>query len=167
MRSAITSWAWIVSKLRWWAWTKASSSSSGNSLDDARHHLAHDVLDEARVGVRLLDHVQLVGALEQRQDRRRHGALGDRGEPLGRHVLARAEQQRGLAALVVRRDRDGVEDALAILLAVAELGQALVGVIAHQPLRARAGGDAVHPHADGAARACSLAVATPISVEIS
>ena len=29
MRSATTSWLWIVSKFTWWAATKASSSSSG------------------------------------------------------------------------------------------------------------------------------------------
>src|SRR6478735_6487062 len=40
----------------------------GELLDDARDHLAHDVLHEARIGVRLLDDMQLVGALQQGQD---------------------------------------------------------------------------------------------------
>ena len=47
----------------------------------------------------------------------------------------------------------GVEDALALLLAVAQLGQPLVGVIAHEALRARARRDAADAHADRAAHA--------------
>src|SRR5829696_9637827 len=95
-------------------------------LDREPEHLAHAVLDEPRARVRLLDHVGLVGALEQLVDLRAHRALDDRQQLLGADrpvggVVGRAQPQRPEPALVVRGDRHRLEHPLD-LLAVEPLG---------------------------------------------
>ena len=73
--------------------------------------------------VRLLDDVELVGALQEREDRSRHRGLGDLDELLGGCEARRADEQLGLGALVVRRDRDRIQDALALLGLVPHVGE--------------------------------------------
>ena len=127
----------------------------GQPLDDAADHLAHAVLDEARPAVGLLDHRALVGALHQLVDLRRHRVLDDRQQPLGVDVgvavLRAADVQRAEPALVVRRDRHGLEDPLDLALAEAVREQPLARARLHERLRARAGGHALRGHADRAA----------------
>ena len=73
-----------------------------------------------------------------------------------------------LAALVVRRDRDELEDPLDVARLEAGLEQALGRAPAHEPLRARAGVDADRLDADDAgARPARDAAAMPISDTIS
>ena len=67
--------------------------------------------------------------------------------------LLGADQQLGLGALVVRRERDRVEDARLLLAVVAEVGEPAARELTHHPLRARAGVQAAHAHADRPARA--------------
>ena len=62
-----------------------------------------------------------------------------------------SDQQRALAPLVVRRQRDELEDAVDVAFAEAGLEQALARRAAHEPLRARAGVDAPRLDADDAA----------------
>ena len=76
-RSATTLCLWIVSRFSWRAETKACSPRPAKPLGRLAHHLAHAVLHEARVHVRLLDHLDLVGALHQLVDLGAHRALDD------------------------------------------------------------------------------------------
>ena len=115
-RSATTLCWWIVSRFSWRARTKEFVEQLAERLDDAAHHLAHAVLDEARPAVGLLDHRALVGALHQLVDLRRHRALDDGQQRLGVDVvvalLGAADVERAQAALVVGGDGHRVEDAL-------------------------------------------------------
>ena len=67
--------------------------------------------------------------------------------------LGAADVQRAEAALVVRRDRHGVEDALDLVLVEAVGEQPLARARLHERLRARAGGHALRGHADQPLRA--------------
>ena len=62
-----------------------------------------------------------------------------------------ADEERALAALVVRRERDELEDAVDVVFAEAGLEQALGRGAADEPLRARARVDAPRLDADDAA----------------
>jgi hypothetical protein len=103
--------------------------------------------------VRVLDHEQLVGPLQQLVDGSAHRLLDDRDELLGVELLRRPHEKRPAAALVVGRDRHEVEDPVDLVAVVARLGQPLRGPSPHEPLRARAGIDARRLDADDAARA--------------
>ena len=60
--------------------------------------------------MRVLDDEELVGALEELVDRRRHRAFDDRDEIFGVQVGVRPDVQRSAAALVVGRERHELED---------------------------------------------------------
>ena len=114
---------------------------------------AHGVLDEAGLEVRVLDDEQLVRPLEQLVDGRAHRLLDDVNEVLGVDRAVGADVERPAAALVVRRERDELEDALDVSLAEARLEQPLGGPAADEALRARARVDPGRLDADGAAGA--------------
>ena len=105
----------------------------------------------------LLDHRALVGALHQLVDLRGHRVLDDLEQDLGVDVgvavLGAADVQRAEAALIVRGDGDGVEDALDLILGEAVAQQPLVRAPLHERLRARARGDALGADADQPPRA--------------
>ena len=73
---------------------------------------ANGVLDEPRLQVRMLDHEQLVGTLEELEHRGAHRALDEIDERLGVDVACRADEQRAAATLIVCGDRDELEDLL-------------------------------------------------------
>ena len=81
-------------------------------VERVAERVAHGVLDEAGLEVRVLDDEQLVRPLQQVVDRRAHRALGDVDEDLRVEVLLRADEERLPPTLVVRRDRDELEDPL-------------------------------------------------------
>ena len=149
-RSATTSWSWIVSRLTWRERTKSSSSSCRQVVEDALERDAHRVLDEARLQVRVLDDEQLVGPLEELVDRRAHRALDDLDEPLGVEALRGADEERAAAALVVRRERDELEDPLDVAAVEARLEQPVGRRAADEALRAGAGVDPGRLDADDA-----------------
>ncbi len=113
----------------------------GKLVQHALERDAHRVLDEARLQVRVLDHEQLVGPLEELVDRRAHRALDDLDEPLGVEAFRRADEERAAAALVVRRERDELEDPLDVAVLEAGLEQTVGGRAAYEALCARAGVD--------------------------
>ena len=120
----------------------------GMGFGDLADHLADAVLDEAGVGVRLLDDRALVLALHQLVDLRRHRALDDpeqlAGVDLGgAAALGAAEVEGALTALVVGGDGDAVEDLLDLGGVVAALGEALAGAGGDELLGAGAGGHAL------------------------
>ena len=82
---------------------------------------AHGVLDEARLKVGVLDDEQLVGALEQLVDGGAHRLLDDLDQVLGVDRAVGADVERAAAALVVRRERDELEDAVDVRLVEAGL----------------------------------------------
>jgi hypothetical protein len=106
----------------------------------------HRVLDEPWLQVCVLDDEQLVGPLQQLVDRRAHRVLDDRDEIVGVEPPLGPDIERPLAALVVRRERDEIENPLDVL--VPGLGEALGGTTSHEPLRARAGVDSRRLDAD-------------------
>ena len=85
------------------------------ALERAANRLAHAVLHEPRTTCGLLDHRDLVGALHQLVDLAGHRVLDDREQLRRVHVgvalLGQPEVERAEAALVMRRDRHGLEDA--------------------------------------------------------
>ena len=87
--------------------------------------MAHRVLDEARLQVRVLHDEELVGALEEIVDRRAHRALDDVDERLRVEVVLGADEERPAPALVVGRDRDELEDLLDVRVLEARLEQPL------------------------------------------
>ena len=87
--------------------------------------MSHGVLDEARLEMGVLDDEELVGALQKVVDRRAHRALGDVDQDLRVEVLLGPDEERLASALVVRRDRDELEDPLDIRLVEARLEQTL------------------------------------------
>ena len=89
----------------------------------------------------MLDDEQLVRPLQEVVDRRAHRALGDVDEDFRVEVLLRPDEERLPAALVVRRDRDELEDPLDVVSLEACLEEALGRSVAHEALRARAGVD--------------------------
>src|SRR5215211_2438348 len=118
------------------------------ALEGPRERCADGVLDEARPQVRVLDDEELVWALEQLVDRRAHRRLDDLDETLRVQLRVRAHIERAAAALVVRRQRHELEDALDVVLAEARLEQALGRAPPHQPLGAGARVDPGRLHAD-------------------
>ncbi len=70
-------------------------------------------------------------------------------------ALGQADVQRAEPALVVRRDRHRLEDAVDLVGVVALLAEARAGAGGDQLLRARAGGHALGGDADQAARAAT------------
>ncbi len=109
------------------------------------------VLDEAWLQVGVLDDEQLVRPLEQFVHRRAHRALDDVDEVLGVHRRVGSDEERSAPALVVRRERDELEDALDVATGEAGFEQPVGGGSAHEPLRTRAGIDAPGLDADDAA----------------
>src|SRR5439155_13101187 len=81
-------------------------------------------------------------ALQQLVDRGAHRALDDVDEVLGVDLRVGADEERPLAALVVGRERDELEDALDVSVAEPGLEQTLSRRAAHEALRAGAGVDA-------------------------
>ena len=119
----------------------------------SRQRDPHRVLDEARLQVRVLDHEQLVGPLQQLVDRRAHRALDDLAPSSSALTGALgADEERPAAALVVGRERDELEDPLDVELVEPGLAEALGGALPHEALRARAGVDPVRLDADEPAR---------------
>ena len=118
---------WIVSRLTWRDHRKSSSARSAYGLERLLQRDADGVLDEARLEVRVLDDEQLVGALQQLVDRRAHRPLDDLDQVLGVDRAVGADVERAAPALVVRRERDELEDAVDVRLAEARLEQTLGG----------------------------------------
>mgnify|MGYP003693922279 CR=1 FL=1 len=141
-RSASTSCVWIVSRFTCREKTKSESSSAGIRVEHALEGDPDRILDEARLEMRVLDHEQLVGPLQELVDRRAHRALDDFDQLLRVHARLRADVERPAPALVVRRDRDELEDPLDVPVVEARLEQSLARPAAHEPLRARARIDA-------------------------
>src|ERR671919_736801 len=115
-------------------------------LDDAADHLAHAILDEARVRVRLLHHGHLVRALHQLVDLGAHRLL-DYAEQVRRvdvdgRALRATDVEGADAALVVGGDRDGFQHVVDLLGGEPLGGEPLAGAVGDESLRARAGG---HP----------------------
>ena len=130
--------------------------------------VAHGILDEARLKVGVLDDEQLVGALEQLVDGGAHRLLDDLDQVLGVDRPVRADVQRAAAALVVRRERYELEDAVDVRLVETGLEEALAGLAADEALCAGAGVDPGRLDADDApARRVRDAAAMPISYTIS
>ena len=152
-RSATTSWAWIVSKLTCRERDEVAVVEPGQLVEDALERDAYGVLDEPRLQVRVLDDEQLVRPLEELVDRRAHRALDDLDEPLGVETFRGADEERAAAALVVRRERDELEDPLDVAVVEARVEQAVGGRAAHETLRARAGVDPGRLDADDAPHA--------------
>ena len=90
----------------------------------------------------MLDDEQLVRTLEQLVHRGAHRALDDRDKVERVELKGRSDVQRAAAALVVRRQRDELEDALDVRFGEARLEQALGRTRADETLCARAGVDA-------------------------
>ena len=114
-RSATTEWRWIVSRFSWRARTKPPSPRPRVGVGDPADHLPDDVLDEARVAVRLLDHVRPrrsassarrspSSSTTRRSRSRSRASIGDVD------ALGAADVQRADPALVVGGDGDGLED---------------------------------------------------------
>ena len=110
------------------------------------------VLDEARLEVCMLDDEQLVRPLQQLVDRGAHRALDDLHQVFGVDRLLGADVQRPAAALVVRCERDELEDAVDVALAEAGLEQPLRRTSTNKSLCAGTGVDPGCLHADDAAR---------------
>ena len=134
--------------------------------DDARDHLAHAVLDEARTAMGLFDDLDLVGALHQLIDLRGHARLRDleqrRRVDLGNALLDAADLKRGQPALVVGRHRHALDDALDLLRREPVLSEPLPRTSCNQFLRARARGHSRGRHADHAARAVLEGNCSPV-----
>ena len=120
-------------------------------LERALHRQPDRVLDEARLQVRVLDDEELVRPLQQLVDRCAHRALHDRDEVVRVQLPVGADVERAPASLVVRRERDEVEDPLDVL--EPGLGQPLRRAAADEPLRARTGVDPSRLDADDASHA--------------
>src|SRR5436190_8239739 len=119
--------------------------------------LADAVLDEARAAVGALHDGELVGALHQLEDLRAHRLLNDaqqvRAVDLTVAALRAADPERAEPALVVRRDRHMLEDALDLVVGEAVRQQALARGGRDHLLRARACGHALRRDADEPTRA--------------
>ena len=143
---------------------------SGVALGDLADHLAHAVLDEAGLAVRLLDDAALVGALHQLVDLRATSTDStmrsrSRASMLDVGALGAADVEGADAALVVGRDGDGVEDALDLVVGEACSDEALAGAVGRR--RPWAQGQAVMPWASTPVRVRvprSEATAVPKSV---
>ena len=96
----------------------------------------------------MLDDEELVGALEELVDRRAHRLLDDLDEVLRVEPELGAEVEGPAAALVVRGERDELEDPLDVGAGEAGLAEALGRLVADEPLRARARVDAGRLDAD-------------------
>ena len=114
---------------------------AGVAVERLLERCANRVLDEAGLQVRVLDDEQLVRALQQRIDGRAHRALDDPDEVLGVDARVGADEQRPASALVVRRERDELEDAVDVLAGEPGLEQPLGRGAAHHSLRTGAGID--------------------------
>ena len=143
----------------------------GNARDDAGDHLAHAVLDEARAAVRLLDDLDLVAALHQLVDLRRHARLDDRQQRgrvdllvavLGQPMCSVA-RPRWLCVATGTRSRTRSISSLGEVIG----GEALARPAGDELLRARARRHAGGRHADHAARAVLGGDRRPSSVYIS
>src|SRR5262245_12247076 len=105
--------------------------------------------------MRVLDDEQLVRPLQQLVDRRAHRALDELDEALRVDARGGTDEERPLPPLVVRCERDELEDALDVAGVEARLLQALGGAAANEPLCARARVDADGLDADDAADAAA------------
>ena len=113
---------------------------------------AHGVLDETRAEMSVLHDEELVRPLEELEHGRAHRALDDAHQILCVELALRADEQGAPAPLVVRRERDELEDAVDVV-PEARLDEPLRGVVADEALRARAGVDPGRLDPDDAARA--------------
>ena len=111
-RSATTSWSWIVSRFTLAREDEVLVGRATDRVEELPERDAHRVLHEARPQMGVLDDEQLVRALQELVDRRAHRALDDPYEVLGVELARRADEQCPATALVVRRDRDELEDPL-------------------------------------------------------
>ena len=136
-------------------------------VERRRERETNGVLDEARLQVRVLDDEQLVGPLQQLVDGRAHRTLDDLDEVLRVDLRLGADEQRAASALVVRRERDELEDALDVAVGEPGLEQPVGRGAAHEPLRARARVDAEASTPTTRRTCCGDAAAIPISVAIS
>ena len=113
--------------------------------------MAHGVLDEARLQVRVLDDEQLVRPLQEVVDRRAHRSLGDVDEDLRVEVLLRSDEQRlrprWLCVAI------GTSSRIRSTSSVSKpaSSEALRRAVAHEALRARARVDPGRLDADRAA----------------
>ena len=131
--------------------------------------MAHGVLDEARLrGARARRRTARPAASAGRRSARSSSARRCRRGPPRRGPARCRRRASAAPALVVRRDRDELEDLLDVVRLEAGLEQPLGGAVAHEALRARAGVDARSPRRRrrGAFRARDAA-AIPQSVTIS
>ena len=101
---------WIVSRFTWREPEEVAVVERRVGLERLLQRHADGVLDEPGLEVRVLDDEQLVGPLEELVDRRAHRPLDDRDELLRVDRLLGADVERAAAALVVRRERDELED---------------------------------------------------------
>src|SRR3954451_570427 len=120
------------------------------ALESALHHQADRILDEPGREVRVLDDEELVRALEELVDRGAHRALHDPDQILGVEARGGPEEEGSPPALVVRGERDELEDAFDVSAVEARFGEAVRSFGADEALRARAGVDARRLHADDA-----------------
>src|SRR5580765_7253965 len=97
----------------------------GVALEGRLERDAHRVLDEARLQMRVLDDEELVRPLQELVDRRAHRALDDSGELLGIDWMVAPDIEGSAPALVMRRDRDELEDSLDICFPETGLQQPL------------------------------------------
>ena len=105
-------------------------------VEQSLHGHAHGVLHEPRLEVRVLDDEELVGPLQELEDRRAHRPLDEIDERLGVDVVLGADEQRAPAALVVGCDRNELEDLLDIAGAEPRVGEPLGCVAGDEPFGA-------------------------------
>src|SRR3954466_5531956 len=98
--------------------------------------------------MRMFDDEELVRPFQKLVDRRAHRALDDPGELLGIDRMIAPDVERAAPALVVRRDRDELEDPFDVGFPEAGLEQTLGGLASHEALCAWAGVDARRLDAD-------------------
>jgi len=87
-------------------------------IERARHDAAHHVFDELWVVMRFIDDEEFVGSLEEIVRLARHRIFHDLDEIFGSNfeiaIVARADEDRTEAALIMRRDRQRIERAIRV-----------------------------------------------------
>src|SRR4029450_10770469 len=81
----------------------------GIGIEGPLHHMSDAVLDESGLQVGVLDDKELVGPLQELEDRRAHRALDDADEILRVDSELGSEVELAAAALVVGRERYELE----------------------------------------------------------
>ena len=121
-------------------------------VEGVAQRVTHRVFDEAGLQMRMLHDEELVRPFQEVVDRRAHRRFGDAHEHLGVEVVPSSDEERCAAALVVRRDRDELEDPLDVRGVEAGLKQALARPVPDEALRAWARVDPGRLDADHPAR---------------